>query len=47
VKLGKFPFSASGQGAILGEEEGFVKIVSESKYDEFWGCTSIGRTRLN
>ncbi len=29
VKIGKFPFSASGKARILGEEEGFVKIVSE------------------
>ncbi len=42
VKIGKFPFSASGKARILGEEEGFVKIVSESKYDEILGVHIIG-----
>ncbi len=42
VKLGKFPFSASGKARILGEEEGFVKIVSEAKYDEILGLHIIG-----
>lgn len=42
VKLGKFPFSASGKARILGEEEGFVKIVSEAMYDEILGVHIIG-----
>ncbi|HEY0003758.1 MAG TPA: dihydrolipoyl dehydrogenase [Pyrinomonadaceae bacterium] len=42
VRVGKFPFSASGKARILGEEEGFVKIVSESKYDEVIGVHIIG-----
>ncbi len=42
VKVGKFPFMASGKARILGEEEGFVKIVSESKYDEILGVHIIG-----
>jgi len=42
VKLGKFPFSASGKARILGEEEGFVKIVGEAKYDEILGVHIIG-----
>jgi len=42
VKVGKFPFSASGKARILGEEEGFVKVVSESKYDEILGVHIIG-----
>jgi len=42
VKVGKFPFSASGKARILGEEEGFVKIVSEKKYDEILGVHIIG-----
>jgi len=42
VKIGKFPFSASGKARILGEEEGFVKIVSEAKYDELLGVHIIG-----
>src|SRR6185312_9795459 len=41
VKVGKFPFSASGKARIL-EEEGFVKIVSEKKYDEILGVHIIG-----
>jgi dihydrolipoamide dehydrogenase len=42
VIVGKFPFSASGKARILGEEEGFVKIVSEKKYDEILGVHIIG-----
>ncbi|HEX8709990.1 MAG TPA: FAD-dependent oxidoreductase, partial [Pyrinomonadaceae bacterium] len=42
VKVGKFPFSASGKARILGEEEGFVKVVSETKYDEILGVHIIG-----
>jgi len=42
VRVGKFPFSASGKARIIGEEEGFVKIVSESKYDEVLGVHIIG-----
>lgn len=42
VKVGKFPMSASGKARILGEEEGFVKVVSEGKYDEILGVHIIG-----
>jgi dihydrolipoamide dehydrogenase len=42
VVVGKFPFSASGKARIIGEEEGFVKIVSEKKYDEILGVHIIG-----
>jgi dihydrolipoamide dehydrogenase len=42
VKVAKFPFSASGKARILGEEEGFIKIVSETKYDELLGVHIIG-----
>src|SRR6266576_323276 len=42
VQVGKFPFSASGKARIIGEEEGFVKIVSEKKYDEILGVHIIG-----
>jgi dihydrolipoamide dehydrogenase len=42
VKVGKFPFSASGKARILGEEEGFVKIVADKKYDEILGAHVIG-----
>ncbi|MDQ3804694.1 MAG: dihydrolipoyl dehydrogenase [Acidobacteriota bacterium] len=42
VKTAKFPFSASGKARILGEEEGFVKVVSETKYDELLGVHIVG-----
>ncbi len=42
VKVGKFPFSASGKARIIGEEEGFVKVVSEEKYDEILGVHILG-----
>lgn len=42
VKVGKFPFSASGKARILGEEEGFVKIVADKKYDEVLGVHIMG-----
>ena len=42
VKVGKFPFSASGKARILGETDGFVKIVAEKKYDEVLGVHIIG-----
>ncbi|MBK9215179.1 MAG: dihydrolipoyl dehydrogenase [Chloracidobacterium sp.] len=42
VKVGKFPFSASGKARILGETDGFVKIVAERKYDEVLGVHIIG-----
>ncbi|REJ75565.1 MAG: dihydrolipoyl dehydrogenase [Acidobacteria bacterium] len=42
VKVGKFPFSASGKARIIGETDGFVKVVSEKKYDEVLGVHIIG-----
>jgi dihydrolipoamide dehydrogenase len=42
VKTAKFLFSASGKARILGEEEGFVKVISETKYDELVGVHIIG-----
>ncbi len=42
VKIGKFPFSALAKARILGETEGFVKVVSEAKYDEVLGVHIIG-----
>lgn len=42
IKVGKFPFSASGKARIIGEEEGFVKVISEKKYDEILGVHIIG-----
>ncbi len=42
VKVGKFPFSANGKATILGQRIGFVKVVSEKKYDEVLGIHIIG-----
>lgn len=42
VKVGKFPFSASGKASGLGHEEGFVKVVFDAKYGEWLGCHMIG-----
>ncbi len=42
VKVGKFPFAAIGKAMILGETMGFVKIVSEARYDEVLGVHIIG-----
>ncbi len=42
IKVGKFPFTALGKAAILGKQEGFVKVVGEKKYDELLGVHIIG-----
>jgi dihydrolipoamide dehydrogenase len=42
VKIGKFPFSALGKAKIIGETDGFVKIVADAKYDEILGVHIIG-----
>jgi dihydrolipoamide dehydrogenase len=42
IKVGKFPFSASGKAAGLGHEEGFVKVIFDKKYGEWLGCHIIG-----
>ncbi|MCS7182901.1 MAG: dihydrolipoyl dehydrogenase [Thermoanaerobaculum sp.] len=42
VRVGRFPFSASGKAAILGESLGFVKIVAEGKYGELLGVHIVG-----
>jgi dihydrolipoamide dehydrogenase len=42
VKVGKFPFKASGKAAALGHQEGFVKTIYDKKYGEFLGCHIIG-----
>ena len=42
IKVGKFPFSASGKAAGLGHEEGFVKVIFDAKYGEWLGCHMIG-----
>jgi len=42
VRVGTFPFGVLGRAKILGETEGFVKIVAEKKYDEVLGIHMIG-----
>jgi dihydrolipoyl dehydrogenase len=42
VKVGRFPFTAIGKALILGESDGFVKIVSEADYGEVLGVHIIG-----
>ncbi len=42
VKVGKFPFSASGKASAAGAKDGFVKVIFDAKYGEFLGCHMIG-----
>ena len=42
VKIGKFPFSASGKASAGGNTEGFVKVIFDAKYGEWLGCHMIG-----
>ena len=42
IRVGKFPFSAIGKARIMGQTDGFVKIISETKYDEILGIHIIG-----
>lgn len=42
VKVGKFPFSASGKASASGAKEGFVKIIYDEKYGELLGGHLIG-----
>ena len=42
VKTGKFPFTANSKAKILGEAVGFVKYVSDKKYDEVLGVHIVG-----
>jgi dihydrolipoamide dehydrogenase len=41
-KAVRFPFSASGKAAVLGETDGFVKIIADSQTDEILGASIIG-----
>jgi dihydrolipoamide dehydrogenase len=43
VKVGKFPFMASGKASASGSTEGFVKVVFDAKYGEFLGAHMIGQ----
>ena len=42
IKVGKFPFVASGKASASGATEGFVKIIYDAKYGELLGCHMIG-----
>lgn len=42
LKVGKFPFSASGKASAAGAKDGFVKVIFDAKYGEFLGCHMIG-----
>ncbi len=42
LKVGKFPFMASGKATAAGATEGFVKIIYDAKYGELLGCHAIG-----
>ncbi|MFY7672486.1 dihydrolipoyl dehydrogenase [Tenacibaculum sp. MEBiC06402] len=42
IKVGKFPFSASGKAKAAGTPEGFVKVIFDAKYGEWLGCHMIG-----
>ena len=42
VKIGKYPFSASGKAKVVGDTTGFVKIVAEAEYDQVLGMHIIG-----
>jgi dihydrolipoamide dehydrogenase len=42
IKVGKFPFSASGKASAAGAKEGFVKVIFDAKYGEWLGAHMIG-----
>ncbi|MGO2359368.1 MAG: dihydrolipoyl dehydrogenase [Mesonia sp.] len=42
LKIGKFPFSASGKASASGQKVGFVKVIYDAKYGEWLGCHMIG-----
>lgn len=42
LKIGKFPFSASGKAQAGGTPDGFVKVIFDAKYGEWLGCHMIG-----
>ena len=42
IKVGKFPFSASGKATANGDTDGFVKVIFDAKYGEWLGCHMIG-----
>ncbi|MEC8692972.1 MAG: FAD-dependent oxidoreductase, partial [Bacteroidota bacterium] len=42
LRVGKFPFSASGKASASGHKDGFVKVIFDKKYGEWLGCHMIG-----
>ncbi len=42
IKIGKFPFSASGKASAAGAKDGFVKVIYDAKYGEWLGAHFIG-----
>ena len=42
MKTGKFPFLGNSKATILGQHEGFIKVVAEEKYGEILGVHIIG-----
>ena len=42
IKVGKFPFSASGKASAAGHKDGFVKLIFDAKYGELLGAHMIG-----
>jgi dihydrolipoamide dehydrogenase len=42
IKIGKFPFTASGKAKAAGTPDGFVKVIFDAKYGEWLGCHMIG-----
>ena len=42
LKIGKFPFTASGKAKAAGAPEGFVKVIYDAKYGEWLGAHFIG-----
>lgn len=42
IKIGKFPFSASGKASAAGQKDGFVKLIFDAKYGELLGAHLIG-----
>jgi len=42
LKVGKFPFTASGKAKAAGSADGFVKVIFDAKYGELLGCHMIG-----
>ncbi len=42
IKVGKFPYSASGKATAAGHRDGFVKVIVEAKYGEILGVHMIG-----